>query len=58
MKGPERSPAKAGVSVHRTEELCPGRRRSCTNLPGWNGAFKESEKDPRKAEMPSGSLGH
>ena len=52
MKGPERSPAKAGVSVHRTEELCPGRRRSCTNLPGRNGTFKESEKNPRRAGMP------
>ena len=58
MRGPARSPAKAGASSPRTEELCAERRRSCTNLPGWNGAFKESEKDPRKAEMPLGSLGH
>ena len=35
-----------GASAHRAEELCPGRRRSFTNLPGQNGTFKESEQDP------------
>ena len=52
MRGPVRSLAMAGVSAHRAEELCPGRRRSFTNLPGQNGPFKESEQDPRKAGMP------
>ena len=46
-----RSLAMAGVSAHRAEELCPGRRRSFTNLSGQNGPFKESEQDPRKAGM-------
>ena len=52
-----RSQDKAKASVPRTGKPSP-RGRSFTNLPGQKGAHRELEQNPRRAGMPSGSLGH